>query len=63
MEYLNKLKLSHSKVENIKHNELKVQEYLQPQNIENIQTAKFLFEARTRMFDVKIDFKNKYSKN
>ena len=63
LEYLNKLKLSHSKVENIKHNELKIQEYLQPQNIENIQTAKFLFEARTRMVDVKTNFKNKYPKN
>ena len=63
LEYLNTLKLSHSKVENIKHNELKIQEYLQPQNIENIQTAKFLFEARTRMVDVKTNFKNKYPKN
>ena len=63
MEYMNKLKLSHSKVENIKHNELRMQEYLQHQNIENIQTAKFIFEARTRMLDVKTNFKNKYQKH
>ena len=49
MECLNKLKLSHPKVENINH-ELKIQEYLQPQDIENFQTAEFFFEAR--MLDV-----------
>ena len=37
---------------------LKIQEYLQPQNIENIQTAKFLFEARKRMLDAKSTQKN-----
>ena len=63
LEYLSKLKLIYSKVENIKHNDLKIREYLQPQKIDNIQTSKFLFEARTKMVDVRRNYKNKYPKN
>ena len=63
LEYLNKLKLSHSKVESVNHKSLELQKYLQPQNVESIQLSKFLFQARTRMLDVKCNFKNKYSGN
>ena len=62
LEYLNKLKLSHSKVESVVHKSLELQEYFQPQNVESIQLSKFLFQARTRMLELKCNFKNKYSK-
>ena len=63
LEYLNKLKLSHSKVDSVIHKSLELQKYLQPQNIESIQLSKFIFQARTRMLEVKCNFKNKYSEN
>ena len=60
LEYLNKIKLKHSKVLHIEHTSLNLQEYLQPQNIQNIPLAKFIFHARTRMLDVRMNFRNKY---
>ena len=62
LEYLNKLKLSHSKVELVEHKSLELQEYFQPQNVESIQLSKFLFQARTRMLELKCNLKSKYSK-
>ena len=59
---MNKLKLSHSKVESVEHKSLELQEYFQPQNMESIQLSKFLFQARTRMLELKCNFKNKHSK-
>ena len=63
LEYLTNLKLSHSKVELLEHKSLKMQKYLEPQNVETINLSKFLFQARTRMLEVKLNFRNKYSKD
>ena len=63
LEYLNNLKLSHSKVELVEHKSLQMQKYLEPQNVETIKLSKFLFQARTRMLEVKLNFRNRYSKN
>ena len=61
LEYLNKLKKKHTKVENVKHEELKLQEYLKPQNVEDNQLAKLMFAARTRMLDVRTNYRNRYT--
>ena len=61
MDYLNEIKSKHKKVSHILHKELKTQNYLKAS--ENIDTklAKFIFHARTRMLDVKENFRNRYS--
>ena len=56
--FLNQIKLKHSKVLNIKHESLMMQEYLLPENMRSIKLAKFLFRARCRMIDVKANFGN-----
>ena len=40
-----------------------MQDYLQPENVKNVNQAKFIFSARTRMLDVGDNFSNKYGKN
>ena len=62
LEYLQKLKLKHSKVLHIEHSSLKIQSYLLPENMWNIQLAKLLFQARTRMLEVKCNYKEKYTR-
>ena len=52
LQFINKKKLEHSKVRHIKHDELKMQAYLQASNVRSVSLAKFLFSARTRMLDV-----------
>ena len=61
--FLNQIKLKHSKVLNIQHESLKMQEYLLPENVRSIKLAKFLFSARCRMIDVKANFGNMYKGN
>ena len=46
----------------IEHSSLKIQSYLLPENVWNIQLAKFLFQARTRMLEVKCNYKEKYTR-
>ena len=58
--FLNNLKLKHSKVRHIEHKSLVLQEYLQPRNVQSIQLAKFLFQARTRMLECRVNFRNRY---
>ena len=60
LSYLNKIKSNHSKVLHIEHKKLDIQEYLQPMNVVNIQSTKFLFLARTGMIDLKVNFRNKF---
>ena len=58
--FLNAQKLKHSKVLHIKHDELNLQDYFRPQNIQSLNLAKFLFMARTRMLDIGANFSNKF---
>ena len=39
-----------------------MKEYFLPENVYSVQMTKFIFQARTRMFDVKCNFKNKIKK-
>ena len=39
-----------------------MQEYLLPENVYSVQMTKFIFQAKTRMIDVRCNFKNKYTK-
>ena len=56
--YLTELKDSHSKSRNIKHEKIHLQPYLQSQtNKLSINDKKFIFAARTRMLDMKGNFK------
>ena len=60
-EKLNGLKLSHSKVENVEHNELKMQKYLQPnQNQMNKEEAQIIFKLRCRVTEIKNNLKGSY---
>ena len=61
-QYLEQLKAKHSKVDHIKHNGFNMQEYFLPENVYSIQMTKFIFQAKTRMIDVKCNFKNKFKK-
>ena len=58
LSFLNEIKLKHSKVLHIKHDSLRMQEYLLPENIRSVSLATFLFSARCRMIDVKANFGN-----
>ena len=60
LRYLNELKEKQTKVLHISHNVLKMADYLTPNGITNSE-AKFLFNARTRMLDVKSNFPGKHS--
>ena len=64
IEYLKKLKAKHSKTKNIEINENKIEtaEYLKDKRI-HPKDAKFIFKMRTRMYNVKCNFKNQYGDN
>ena len=57
------IKEKHSKVRHIKHKSLKTQSYLLAENQENVQLSSFIFHARTRMLNVRNNFKNKNPKH
>jgi len=58
LQYLTKLKESHSKAKNIKHDKIQLQPYLRSETKNlTINEKKFIFAARTRMLDVKGNFK------
>ena len=63
LKYLNNLKNNHSKVSHIQHLVLDTQEYLLPEYIEDVQLAKFILQARMRMLDLRVNFKQKYSRS
>ena len=58
--YLNSIKLKHTKVMHIVHNSLCLQEYLKPENVQSVNLSKFLFQSRTRMLEVKTNFRNDF---
>ena len=49
-----------SKVKSVPHSDIKMEQYLQPSVLE-INQSKLLFSLRSRMLEVKVNFKNKYS--
>ena len=58
LQYLIKLKESHSKAKNIKHDNIQLQPYLRSETKNlTINEKKFIFAARTRMLDLKGNFK------
>jgi hypothetical protein len=59
LEYLNHLKGRHSKVMDINHQSLNMQLYLEPNEM-NIQESKFLFALRSRMVDVRANYREKH---
>ena len=63
LEYLNCQKAKHSKVLHIQHHSLQLQSYFSPDNVINVQLAKFIFQARSRMLDLRGNFKQKYRNN
>ena len=48
-----------SKVLHIQFSELKIQKYLLP-NVASLKLAKFMYHARSRMLDLKVNYKNKH---
>ena len=63
VQYLNKIKEKHSKLDDIAIEDFKTQEYLTDDRI-NLNQIKMLFKLRTRMFEYKQNFtKNKYSEH
>ena len=61
LEFLNKKKEGHSKVLHLSHPNWKQQPYLKPNQMVSIDEAKFIFLLRTRMLDIKTNYRNKYS--
>ena len=58
---LEKKKESHSKVKNIMHERLEMQGYLKPNKIKmKIEEAQEIFRMRSRVTDLKTNFKGKY---
>ena len=54
--------MKHTKVLYIQHNKVEIQGYLLPKNVTSIQHAKFTFQARTRMLDLRANFKQKHQR-
>ena len=63
LKYLNNLKNRQSKVSHIQHLVLDIQEYVLPENVEDVQLSKFILQARMRMLDIRVNFKQKYSRS
>ena len=59
LEYLNNLKAKHSKVMNLDHQNLIMQTYLEPNEM-SVQECKFMFALRSRMVDVRANYREKY---
>ena len=60
LEYLNNQKSKHSKVLHMKHDKMTMQDYLCPNEI-NQEEAKFIFQLRTRMVDVKTNYGGRHT--
>ena len=59
LEYLNNLKAKHSKVMDLHHQNLTMQPYLEPNEM-SVQECKFMFALRSRMVDVRANYREKY---
>ena len=57
MEYLKQIQKTKSKSSNLKYETLKLQDYLKPGNNLTIQMKAFIFSARSRMINVKCNYK------
>ena len=55
-----KLNKTHSKMDNLNYDQLKIQNYLKTDSKMTNDEKQLLFRMRTRMTDVKLNFKNKY---
>ena len=55
--YLNELQGQHSKSRNLIYSDIKMKDYLKPNNSPTIKEKCFIFASRTRMIDVKCNFK------
>ena len=62
VKYLSKLKNKHSKLDDIHFSELKCAKYLEDSRISQ-KEAKLLFKLRTRMYNVKSNFKEQFNFN
>ena len=60
LKYLNGEKARMSKIMHISHEALELQHYLSPTTLE-VSEAKLLFQLRSRMTNVKVNFRNKYA--
>ena len=58
--FLRAEKQKRSKVREVKHDNLEMQNYLTPTGL-SLKQAKLLFQLRSRMLDVRTNFKNKYN--
>ena len=59
--FLEDLKKSHSKVMHIEHNGIKIQKYLQPNNVLiKREEAQLIFKLRCRVTGIKVNLKGKY---
>ena len=58
LEFLNKKKEGHSKVLHLSHPNWEQQPYLKPNQMVSIDEAKFIFLLRTRMLDIKTNYRN-----
>ena len=54
------MKKTHSKMDNLNYDQLKIQNYLKTDSKMTNDEKQLLFRMRTRMTDVKLNFKNKY---
>ena len=59
-QYLSCEKAKLSKIKDVPHSEFKIQNYLQPMALD-VQDSKLLFQLRSRMVEVKTNFRNKFS--
>ena len=57
---LNEEKQKHSKVASINHDEMELQDYLAPNEL-STHEARFIFHLRSRMVDLKANFRGKHS--
>ena len=60
LDHLNLEKVKHTKVANIKHTQIQIREYLNSVEV-SIHEAKFVFALRSRMLDLKVNFRGKYN--
>ena len=59
LDYLAKLKQKYSKVRHIVHPKMEIQSYLEASDL-SVHEAKFLFALRSRMIDVRTNYREKY---
>ena len=61
-EFLLQIKESHSKLSNIRYDDFKMQDYLADSSF-NLREKQLLFRLRSRTFEAKANFRNRYQNN